>query len=118
MWNACPPKPAPQSGRWGWFHSASSSAKCSPPSVERHTAPGSVPAHTTPSSAPGVSCQTRSTDASSLSSNRIAPLGVSCQVAPRSSDQRTCGPSQLEDAPESSRGAPSGPLTRLSTMQE
>ena len=52
VWNAWPPKPAPQSGRCGWSQSARSSANVSPRSVDLQTAPGSVPAYTTPSSRP------------------------------------------------------------------
>ena len=77
-------------------------------------APGSVPAKTTPSSAPGTSCHTRATDASVSSGKRTAPFGVSCQVAPRSSERQTCGPSQLDDEPTSTRGA----SPRVSTSPE
>ena len=114
VWKAWPPNPAFHSGRCGWFHSASSRANVSPPSVERKTAPGSVPAKTTPSSAPGTSCQTRATVASAPSGKRTAPLGVSCQLSPRSSERQTWGPVQLEEAPTSSRGR----SPRVSIMQE
>ena len=114
VWKACPPNPAPHCGRCGWSHSARSSAKVSPPSVERNTAPGSVPAHTRPGSQPAASAQTRSTLPSTSSGIRTDPSGVSSQVAPRSSERRTCGPIQLEEAPTSSRAPP----PRVSTRQE
>ena len=114
VWKAWPPKPSPQSARWGWFHRASSSANVRPWSVERQTAPGSVPAHTTPSSVPATSCQTRSTEVPLPSSKRGPPVGSSCQVAPRSSDQWTRGPIHGDDVPANRRVRP----PRVSTRQE
>ena len=105
VWKAWPPKPAFHSSRCGLSQSPRSSSKVSPRSFDRKIAPGSVPAYTTSSSTPGTSCQTRATAASVSSGKRTAPFGVSCQVSPRSSDRQTCGPSQLELAPASSRGA-------------
>ena len=92
-----------------------SSAKVSPPSVgapdrararcrrrrrrPRRRAPAARPARPSRSTSSG---------------NRIAPSGVSCQLSPRSSERRTCGPSQLDEAPASSRGR----SPRVSIMQE
>ena len=57
-----------------------------------------------PARRPATSCQTRASVASVSSGNRMAPLGVSCQDSPRSSERHTCGPSQDDDEPTRMRG--------------
>src|SRR4051794_20529942 len=93
VWIAWPPKPAPHWGRCGWSHNERTSSNVSPRSVERHSAAGWLPAYTTSGSdADGASAQIASTVAPASAGKATPPVGEACQLLPRSSEKRTCGP--------------------------